>query len=288
LNTRPHIPGVDEEYTVCDLLSEDFADQGYQCTGVSDTIEALKEMQKWHSDVALSGIKVPGMSGLESLRALSEHGHNTAAIVRTCVCNADIIVEALRLGVLRYVVEPFDFDELAAVSVSINRQLGLPQHDIENIGIAVLVPDIGMIRVNESIAGSEHYLDWQRFRRIAYRSEAEEQMLGHAAKNYETQSIVRHHHERYDGKGYSDGLYDEQIPLDARILTLADAYDAMRSERYYRPAMSAGTGRAEIQVCKGHQSDPEVAEAFPRTETVSRVVVSCQRLEKSGLPESGR
>jgi HD-GYP domain-containing protein (c-di-GMP phosphodiesterase class II) len=85
--------------------------------------------------------------------------------------------------------------------------------------------------------------------------------------------MVRHHHERYDGKGYPDGLSGEEIPLGARILAVADTFDALRSERPYRLAMSAETACAEIQSCKGSQFDPEVAEAFLRTKTVTGLIV---------------
>jgi HD-GYP domain-containing protein (c-di-GMP phosphodiesterase class II) len=85
--------------------------------------------------------------------------------------------------------------------------------------------------------------------------------------------MVRHHHERYDGRGYPDGLSREQIPLGARILAVADAYDAMTSERPYRAAMSVETACAEIQRCKGSQFDAEVAEAFLRTQAVTSSVV---------------
>ena len=77
--------------------------------------------------------------------------------------------------------------------------------------------------------------------------------------------IVRHHHERHDGTGYPDRLSGEHIPLGARILAVADAYDAMTSERPYRGAMSGETACVEIERGKDAQFDPEVADAFLRT-----------------------
>jgi putative two-component system response regulator len=78
--------------------------------------------------------------------------------------------------------------------------------------------------------------------------------------------VVRHHHERYDGAGYPDGLRNEQIPLGARILAVADTYNAMTSERPYREAMNAEAACAEIERNKGTQFDPEVAAAFLRVQ----------------------
>jgi HD-GYP domain-containing protein (c-di-GMP phosphodiesterase class II) len=74
--------------------------------------------------------------------------------------------------------------------------------------------------------------------------------------------IVRHHHEHHDGNGYPDGLSDGQIPLGARILAIADAYDAIISERPYRQAMNPKIAWDIIKRCKGSQFDPEVADAF--------------------------
>jgi response regulator RpfG family c-di-GMP phosphodiesterase len=326
VNTKPQILIVDDEHAVCDLLSEELTERGYQCSTALDSVEALKEIQKQDFDAALLDIKLPAMSGLELLSRMRSECPNTSVIMITSVCNADSMVEAFRLGALHYVMKPFDLDEVgvtvrlvletngnpleredhqrpvhpgrkqagarpkkayfeeliakasvleendkylsghsqrvAAISVSIAQQLALPQHDIENIEIAALVHDIGMIGVNESIPTMQAHLDWRRFRRIAYHCEAGELILAHHVKDYEILSIVRHHHERYDGGGYPDGLCGDDIPLGARILALAEAYDAMTSRRPYRAAMSAKAACAEIERCKGSQFDPEVADAF--------------------------
>ena len=76
--------------------------------------------------------------------------------------------------------------------------------------------------------------------------------------------MVRHHHERYDGAGYPDGLSGEQIILGARILAVSDTFDAMTSERPYRGAMSVEAACAEIERGRGAQFAPEVADAFLR------------------------
>jgi HD-GYP domain-containing protein (c-di-GMP phosphodiesterase class II) len=73
---------------------------------------------------------------------------------------------------------------------------------------------------------------------------------------------VLYHHERWDGSGYPDGLPGEQIPLGARIIFVADAYDAMTSERVYRRRVAAEKAIAELQRCAGSQFDPEIVDAF--------------------------
>jgi len=76
--------------------------------------------------------------------------------------------------------------------------------------------------------------------------------------------IVRHHHERWDGKGYPDGIAGEAIPLGARIFAVADSFDAMTSDRPYRRAMSVEEARVEVVRCRGTQFDPEIVDAFAR------------------------
>ena len=74
--------------------------------------------------------------------------------------------------------------------------------------------------------------------------------------------IVRHHHEHFDGKGYPDGLAGQDIPLEARILAVVDAFDAMTHERAYRKALSREEAVAELRRCAGTQFDPAVVEVF--------------------------
>ena len=150
------------------------------------------------------------------------------------------------------------------ISVSLAQQLDLPQSDIDKIEIAALVHDIGMIGVSESIPLVQGKLDWRLFQRIVHHCKAGERILAHVVKDNKILSMVRHHHERYDGGGYPDGLCGDAIPLGARILAVAEAYDAMTSQRPHRAAMSSKVAYAEIERCKSSQFDPEVADAFLR------------------------
>jgi HD-GYP domain-containing protein (c-di-GMP phosphodiesterase class II) len=77
--------------------------------------------------------------------------------------------------------------------------------------------------------------------------------------------IVEHEHERYDGKGYPDGLKGDEIPLGARIIAVADSYDAMTTDRVYRKALAEEDVLKELKRCSGTQFDPQVVDAFLRT-----------------------
>ena len=82
------------------------------------------------------------------------------------------------------------------------------------------------------------------------------------AKHWSEADIIRHHHESYDGRGYPDGLKGQEIPLLSRVITLADSFDAITSDRPYRKGLPFATALAEIERCKGTQFDPDLADVF--------------------------
>jgi len=150
-------------------------------------------------------------------------------------------------------------------SVATARNLGLPPSSVEQIRLAGLVHDIGKIGVREDILNKPGNLTGEEYQHVQYHCEIGEHILSHVAEDNEILQMVRHHHERYDGKGYPDGLSGEQIPLGARILAVADTYDAMTSQRPYRSAMSRKEALDEIRRCTSTQFDPAVVTAFLKT-----------------------
>ena len=154
---------------------------------------------------------------------------------------------------------------VAETSVSTAKELGMPRDSIEKIRLAGLIHDIGKIGVRESVLNKPGKLTDEEFQHIQYHCEKGEHILNPIVEDEEILKAVRHHNERYDGKGYPDRLKGKQIPLGARILAVADTYDAMTSERPYREAMSDETACAEIKRCKDTQFDLKVADAFLRT-----------------------
>jgi len=155
------------------------------------------------------------------------------------------------------------------ISVAIAKELGLPQESINRIELAGRVHDIGKIGMRESVLNKRGQLTDEEFQHVKYHPESGERILIPIVEDKEILRIVRHHHERYAGTGYPDGLSGDEIPLGARILAVADSYDAMTSERPYRGAMSVETACAEIERGKNTRFDPEVAEAFLRSEGLS-------------------
>jgi putative two-component system response regulator len=153
---------------------------------------------------------------------------------------------------------------VSEISVAIARELGLLQEDVSKIELAGRVHDVGKIGVRESVLNKPGQLTDAEFQHIKCHPEAGERILAPIVEDREVLQIVRHHHERYDGAGYPDGLCGDEIPLGAKILAVADSYDAMISGRPYRGAMSVETACAEIEWGRNTQFDPEVAEAFLR------------------------
>ena len=148
--------------------------------------------------------------------------------------------------------------ELAARTA---RRLGLPEEEVELTRLAASLHDLGKLAIPEEILRKPGPLTdperivLERHPQIGFR------MLESLGVD-PVADWVLHHHERWDGSGYPDGLPGEQIPLGARIIFVADAYDAMTSERVYRRRVSSEQAVAELQRCAGSQFDPEIVDAF--------------------------
>ncbi len=148
------------------------------------------------------------------------------------------------------------------ISVAIAKKMRLPKDIVEKIRLVGLVHDIGKIGVRESVLNKPGSLSEEEYKHVRLHSETGERILRPLVDDEEILKAVRHHHERYDGWGYPDGLRGEQIPQLARIIAVADTFDAMTSERPYRKALSKEEACAEVERCKGTQFDPEAADAF--------------------------
>jgi diguanylate cyclase (GGDEF)-like protein/putative nucleotidyltransferase with HDIG domain len=141
------------------------------------------------------------------------------------------------------------------------RRLGLPDEEVELTRLAASLHDLGKLAIPEEIlrkpgplTGPERMV-LERHPQIGFR------MLESLGVDPVAEWVL-HHHERWDGSGYPDGLPGENIPLGARIIFVADAYDAMTSERVYRRRVTADQAIAELQRCAGSQFDPEIVDAF--------------------------
>lgn len=147
---------------------------------------------------------------------------------------------------------------VSEMAVMIAKELGIPREGIDKIRLAGLIHDIGKMGVKESILNKPGELSKEEFEHIKRHPEIGERILGPIVDDEEILKMVRHHHERYDGSGYPDGLVGERIPLGARILAVCDAYDAITSKRPYRAANDNEIACVDIEEGKNTQFDPRL------------------------------
>ena len=147
-------------------------------------------------------------------------------------------------------------------AIKIATELNLSQSEIENISTAAMLHDIGKIGIKETILLKPGKLTDSEYNEIKKHPETSVKIIKPIGLSEEILSIIRHHHEWYNGKGYPKGLIDEKIPIGARILSVADAFDAMVSERPYRKAFTKEGAMEELRKCNSSQFDPEIVETF--------------------------
>ena len=151
---------------------------------------------------------------------------------------------------------------IAAIVVAMARQLQLPESDVERIRVAALLHDVGKVAVPAEILDKPAALSPAEWRTVVQHPRLGQVILEHAAALRDAVPIILHHHERYAGHGYPYGLRAKEIPLGARIVAIADAYDAMISDRPYRRAISHQAAIAELREHAGTQFDPELVGLF--------------------------
>ncbi|MFN8187108.1 MAG: HD domain-containing protein [Gaiellales bacterium] len=151
---------------------------------------------------------------------------------------------------------------VAVYSRDIAAELGMTPEEQQTIHLAGLLHDIGKIGVTPGILEKPGPLTLAERRKMEEHSAIGERILANVEAYAEIARIVRHHHERIDGRGYPDGITADEIPLVSRIICVADAYNAMTSDRPYRDAMPSHVARERLLQAAGSQFDAAVVEAF--------------------------
>jgi HD-GYP domain-containing protein (c-di-GMP phosphodiesterase class II) len=130
------------------------------------------------------------------------------------------------------------------------------------INAAAILHDIGKVGIPDNVLNKTEKLLDEEWVLLKKHPELSATILGHVPSLSACLAAVRHHHEQWDGTGYPGGLQGEAIPIEARILSVTDAFEAMISERPYRKALSFKQAIAELEKCSGSQFDPSVVRAF--------------------------
>ena len=167
--------------------------------------------------------------------------------------------------------------KVSQYAVAMAQEMNLSQEKIGIIRTAGLLHDIGKIGIPDSILNKDGILDEQEWRQIRSHPEMGVEILRYVAELSNSLPIILNHHEHFDGSGYPAGAKGNEIPLEARLISIADAYDAMTSLRPYHNQRSSQEAIDELKRCAGTTFDPELVEIF------------CKILQSMVLkPESGR
>lgn len=183
-------------------------------------------------------------------------------------------LEGLFIGTVRTLSEAIDAkspwtgghsERVTRIALQIGRELGLKAEELKRLELAGLLHDIGKLGTYESILDKPGRLTEDEVRIIKLHPQKGAEILYPIRQMRDIIPAIKHHHEFYDGTGYPQGLKGEEIPLMARILTVADTVDAMGADRPYRKGRSMDEIIAELKRCSGTQFDPKMVEAFLRT-----------------------
>jgi putative nucleotidyltransferase with HDIG domain len=270
-------------------------------TAQKDVITAVRSMQLGAYDyvikpVDLTLLEMTITRALERRRILVENLSYQVELEKKVDEQTRTIREAFldSITALAYALEARDeytsghSQRVTSVATAIAREMNLQEGEVQKIKLAGLVHDIGKIGVKEAILNKSSRLSPEEYESIKTHCEVGERILSPVIKDPEILKMVRHHHERFDGKGYPDGLAGEQIPqgamilnlaetfaaifepgnseeklyLGASIIAVADSYDAMTTNRPYRMAMTVEQACQELQRQRRQQFDPSVVDAF--------------------------
>ncbi len=173
------------------------------------------------------------------------------------------LVETLRLAVeAKDTYTRGHSDRVSAYSVLLGEKLGLSTRRLKTLKIGGIFHDVGKIGVPDSILMKEKGLNDSEFAEIKKHTIVGAEMLEPVSYFKNILPIIKYHHERYDGTGYPEGLKGEKIPYLARIVAVADSFDAMTSMRSYRNSLTRKKVIKQFEIGKGTQFDPQIADAM--------------------------
>ncbi len=180
-------------------------------------------------------------------------------LLKTFVSTVEALIKALDT---RDIVSSGHSARVAELACAVGKRMNYTDKSLQQLKLAALMHDVGKIGISEAILGKPGRLTDQEFFLVKKHSEIGEKIVSDVSHLSGIASSVRHHHERFDGKGYPDEISGDDIELDARIIAVADAYDFLRSDLSFRRACSVDDSLHEIRTGAGSQFDPEVVDIF--------------------------
>jgi excisionase family DNA binding protein len=223
----------------------------------------------------LKALKTPGghhrvrRVDLEGLGFVSDEENNQPAFTQSDMLNSyETIVKAFVSTIeaftkaldTRDVINTGHSARVDNISSSIGRSMGLSSRELQDLKHASLLHDVGKIGISETILGKPGQLTDQEFFLVKQHPEIGEKIVKGIEQLRPVASVIRHHHERFDGSGYPDGIVGSEIELYSRIIAVVESYDFLRSDLSFRKALSVNDTLDEIKTGAGTQFDPDVVE----------------------------
>ncbi len=199
---------------------------------------------------------------LEKIRLQAENALGTHKLKYGKIMRSRTVERVLHHINLRYDREQVHTEQVAKYSEALSRALGYDEHRVEIVKAAAVLHDIGKIMVPLELLNKKEPLSEEEFALIRKHPETGYQILRSVEEYAGLAEYVLYHHERWDGKGYPEGLRGGQIPAVSRIISVADAYEAMTANRPYQRAKTSEEAVAEMRRCAGTQFDPCLVEIF--------------------------
>ena len=183
--------------------------------------------------------------------------------------------------------DPYTFghsNRVARFSLAICEELGMSRKEVRQVELAAILHDIGKIGTPESILQKPGRLTPEEMQIIREHPAKGAQILSNISELRDVITWIRHHHEWYDGNGYPDGIAAYDIPLQARVIAVADSFDAMTSDRPYRKGMTADVAIGKMEECSGSQFDPQLLQVFKTVCESGRLSFYLEHRDKRSPP----
>ena len=276
------MPGLDGIALLQEIKKREPFTEVIMATALSETATAIEAMRHGAYDYVLkpfdlSAVGVSVQRALERRQLLIEnkeyHNHLEEKVREKTseLLEKNMQLRLLFLNTIQSLVHTLEAKDtyteghsrrVAEISLCIAERLSFSSEELEKLHLAGILHDIGKIGVREECLNKPGTLTDEEYEEIKQHPLISERILKPLEELHGILDDIRHHHERYDGYGYPHGLKGETIPLGSRILAVADSYDAMTSDRPYRPALSSEKALKELEVNAGKQFDPKLVQVF--------------------------